>query len=319
MSPKAANITYRCVYAVLLPVALLPLPLLYVFSDILFVLIYYVVRYRRKLVRANMAISLADRTEAERRSYERRFYRNFADYVFETIKLLHISDRQMERRFTFSGLEQITGSMDADRCVVAYFSHCFNWEWAPCITLYCGPQLAAGDKFCQIYRPLRNRVFDRLMLKVRSRFHSVSIPKQLTLRHLLEMRRDDTVWVTGFMSDQKPSHGDAVHVIRFLGRATAVITGTGQLAHRMGAKAVYWNMSKPKRGHYHIEVVTLSDNAAEADPLALTDRYFSLLEQNIRRDPSLWLWTHNRWKGWAPDATVPGEAAPGVDNATKAE
>lgn len=296
MGKRTENITYHCLYGILKAFALLPFGVMYLLADVASAFIYHIARYRRRMVTENLRACFPEKSESEIRAIRRRFYRNFADYVVETIKLLHVSDAEIEKRFTWSGLENITGEMDRGRSVVAYFSHCGNWEWAPSITLHCPAQMRRGDRFCQIYRPLRDRVFDRLMLKIRSRFGSVSIAKASALRKFMEMRRGGIVSVTGFMSDQKPSHGDPVHIIEFLGRPTKVITGTETLARRLGMAAVYWDITKPSRGHYHVNVIRLTDNAADTEPFELTDRYFSLLEKNIRENPPIWLWTHNRWK-----------------------
>lgn len=291
---------YRLLKGVLTAVAFLPLPVLYVGADILYFLIYRIVRYRVKLVRKNLATCFPEKTEDDRHKIECQFYRNFADYIVETLKLLHISDKEILHRFSFENLEAMTKPMLEGRSVVAYFAHTGNWEWAPSVTLHCSDLTARGDAFCQIYRPLRNHTFDRLMLDIRSRFGSVSIPKTHALRRFLEMRRAGTVSVTGFMSDQKPSHGDTLHVVDFLGRKTAVITGTETLARRLHMAVVYWDMRKTARGHYSIHVVPMTDDAANTAEFELTDSYFRLLEETIRRNPAIWLWTHNRWKNPIP-------------------
>ena len=293
---RRERIAYCLLRGLLKGVALLPLAVLYVFSDGIAWLLHHVIRYRRQLIRTNLAKCFPEKSPAEINAIVREFYANFADYIAETVKLLHISDAEMLRRFTFPGLNHITDAMDSGRSVAAYFSHCGNWEWAPSVTLHCPAQLAAGDAFCQIYRPLRNRVFDRLMLEVRSRFGSVSIPKEHSLRKFIEMRRAGTVSVTGFMSDQKPSHGDTGHAIIFLNRPTLVITGTETLARRLGFAVVYWDMVKTARGHYQIRVVPMADDASKTAEHQLTDQYFALLEATIRRNPAIWLWSHNRWK-----------------------
>lgn len=275
---------------------MLPLPVLYAASSVLAPVVGSVVRYRRRVVDANLAMCFPQFTAGERRAVARQFYRNFTDYVVETVKLLHISDAQMMRRMEFTGLEHITRHLDQGRSVVAYFSHCGCWEWAPSITLHCSAQVERGDAFCQIYRPLRNAAIDALMLKLRSRFGSESIPKNTALRSFLAMRRDGIPSVTGFMSDQKPGHGDGTHTVLFMGQETPVITGTETLARRLGMAAVYWDMVKTSRGHYRIDIVPMCDNAADTQQYALTDQYFQLLQQTINRNPAIWLWSHNRWK-----------------------
>ena len=291
--------------------ALLPLGALYRLSDGLAFFACHVLKYRRRVVRENLAACFPEKSPDELKRIEKQFYLNFTDYIVETIKLLHISDREISRRMKFEGVEIIDRLLDERKSVVAYFSHTGNWEWAPSICLHSRHREDGETRYCQVYRPLRNTRFDRLMLKIRSRFGSISIPKSRTLRDLLTFVRNGIPSVTGFMSDQKPSHGDHVHVLSFFIRPTAVITGTETLAHRLGTAVVYWDMVKPSRGHYTIRVKLLAEDASKVEPWALTDRYFSELETTIRHNPAIWLWSHRRWinspKSWddvKPDTII---------------
>ena len=261
---KTADLKYLPLKWLVHGLALLPLWVLYRLADLLYLILRYAVGYRRKTVMKNLAESFPDKTPREIRRIADGFYRNFADYIVETIKLLHISDRTMKRRMTFSGIEAIDET---------------------------------GVEFCQIYRPLRNAWFDALMLRIRGRFGAVSLPKKRSFLDLLRYRKQGIPTVTGFMSDQKPSHGDPVHVVRFLDHPTAMITGTETVCRRLDALPVYWEGSKPGRGRYHISVRPMPlTEPTDASPYPLTDLYASLLEDNIRRNPSLWLWSHKRWK-----------------------
>lgn len=287
----------KVVYFLVKLTALLPFGVLYFFADIIFFLVYHVVGYRRKLVRRNLALCFPEKDEHERRRIERRFYRNFADYFVETIKLAHVSDRAMRRRVVFENVGAIDAALGRGQSVTAFFSHCGNWEWVPSITLW-SKFGSRPDKavFCQVYRPLTSQVADALFLHLRSRFHSVSLPKRSTFRDLLHYRREGILTVTGFMSDQKPSHQDPVYVVEFLNRPTAVITGTETLARKMDTAAVYFDMIKERRGHYRVVVRLMAEHASETDVHELTDAYIKLLQETIRRNPAIWLWTHNRWK-----------------------
>jgi len=272
----------------------MPLAVLYVFADMIYLLLFYVVRYRRSVTEKNLAECFPSMTGAQRGEIERRFYRNFADYIVETVKLLHMSDAEMSRRMTFENIGLIDKLTSEGRSIVVYFSHCGNWEWAPSVTLHahCDYNLA----YCQVYRPLRNRVFDRLMLKVRSRFGSVSITKSTVLRQLIRYKSQGIRTVTGFMSDQKQSHGDPSVVTTLFGRPTAFISGTETLARKLGFAAIYWDMYKVSRGHYRIVCRLLDDGAYGSMPGQLTRDYARMLENTVLRDPSIWLWTHKRWK-----------------------
>ncbi len=276
--------------------ALLPLGALYVISDGVALLLRHVFRYRRKVVRKNLAESFPDKSAAELRDIERRFYRNFADYIFETVKLLHISDKEMSRRMVFENIELVDRLLGEGRSIAVYFSHCGNWEWAPSITLHTAFPPDHGAVYGQVYRPLRNRWFDAMMLRIRSRFGSHSYPKKTVLRDLIKEKRTGLPAMVGFMSDQKPSHGDTIHVVSFLNHPTAVITGTETLARRLDMAAIYWDMEKVSRGHYKITNRLISDRLADEPQYSITDRYAAMLEKTIMRDPAVWLWSHKRWK-----------------------
>lgn len=276
--------------------AMLPFPVLYGLADVLFFLIYHVARYRRRLVLDNITASFPDMSAHECRRTARQFYRNFADYIVETVKLGHISDSEMRRRMVFENVELVDRLVRSGRSVVCYFSHCFNWEWAPSITLWTGLKTDEDTVFCQVYRPLRNEWFDRYLLTLRSRFHSHSFAKHSVLRDLIKIRRAATTSVCGFMSDQKPSHGDPAHVVRLLNHPTAMITGTEQLARKLDSAVVYMDIEKLSRGHYKLTIRPITEYPDRLPEMAITERYAQLLQQTVCRNPAIWLWSHNRWK-----------------------
>lgn len=277
--------------------AALPWPVLYAVSGAVCFVMARLWGYRRRIVETNLRVAYPDMTDKQLRDTTRRFYRNFADSVLETAKTARIKPEEIMRRMTFNpaDIEMIDRHIDAGRPVVAYFSHCFNWEWASSMPLWSRHR---EDKavFCQIYRPLRNKWFDRWMLALRGRFGARSLPKKTAFLDLLRLRHDGKVSVTGFMSDQHPSAGDPGHLMMFLNHPTAIISGTETLARRMDAAVVYWDMSKTSRGHYHIDMVPLTDTPKELPEGELTRRYARALETTINRDPAIWLWSHNRWK-----------------------
>ena len=196
----------------------------------------------------------------------------------------------------FVGLEEVDKLFDNGRSIAMYFSHCGNWEWAPSITLWTKHKPSEKIVFAQVYRPLTNHWFDQYFLKLRSRFGSVSFDKKMVFRDLLKLRRDGIQSITGFMSDQKPSHGDVGHIMMFLNHPTAIITGTEMLARKLDMAVLYWDVDKPSRGHYVLTAKIITEHPGEMPMFSITDRYGRLLEETIRRNPSIWLWTHKRWK-----------------------
>ena len=290
------DLGYRITLALLYALALLPMRVLYVLSDFLYLIVYHVARYRRKLVRENLAACFPDKNETDRRDIEKKFYRNFTDYIVETGKLLHISDAEKKRRMQFENIELIDRLTAEGRSVVIYFSHCGNWEWATSMTLHVRHDADSHVEYCQVYRPLRSEITDRLMLRLRSRFGSLSFPKSSVLRDLIKLRRNGVTSVTGFMSDQKPSHGDPTVVTTLLNRPTAMISGTETLARKLDMAVIYWDMEKPGRGRYRLTCRLICENPAEMPGHSITLSYAAMLQETIERNPSIWLWTHNRWK-----------------------
>jgi KDO2-lipid IV(A) lauroyltransferase len=290
------KVLYGILKLLLKGVARLPFGALYALSDVTYFLLCHTIGYRRKVIIDNLRKSFPDKSEEELVKISRDFYRNFTDYIFETIKLLHISDEEMMRHMTFEGLEPIDQLLSEGKSVIAYFSHSFNWEWVTSVALHSKHHGSQNTIFGQVYRPLRNKIFDQLMLEVRSRFGTHSFAKAMVLRDMLKLKRAGIASLDGFMSDQKPSHGDPTHVTMFLNQPTAFISGTETLARKLDMGVAYIDMYKPRRGYYRVVFRLLADDIAKTKPGEVTERYAHLLEETIRRDPALWLWSHKRWK-----------------------
>lgn len=271
----------------------LPLGVLYLIGCVLYVLLYYVVGYRKKVVMQNLAESFPDKTPDELRAIAKDFYLNFADYIVETIRLGGISEREILSRMTYENLDPVLRSLEEKRPVIGYFSHCFNWEW---VTTLGVAAYVPGSERSQVYRPLKSKWMDAYMLRIRERFHSRCYAKATVFRELIRRKREGITTFTGFMSDQKPSHNDPGHITMLLNHPTAMISGTETVARKLSATVVYFDMTKLHRGRYHVRIVPIADDASSMAPGEITERYTRLLEENIRRQPSIWLWTHKRWK-----------------------
>lgn len=287
------NICYAPLYVFFKVHALLPLCVLYVLSDILFFPLFYIVRYRRKVVARNMKNAFPEKGVAEIRRLEKDFYHHFCDYIVETIKLLHISDEEMHRRMQFYGMEQLDKVTAGGRSCLVYLGHYGNWEWIPSVTLWSQtPQVL----FAQIYRPLKNRWFDRFFLNLRSRFRSYGIAKQDTLREIIRFRNSGQITVTGFMADQTPSPANIHLWMTFLNQDTPVLTGVEKIARKVDSAVFYFDVEKVRRGYYTATVREVSLCPKETAEFEITRRYMELMQTTIERNPAGWLWTHDRWK-----------------------
>ncbi len=287
------NIIYFPLYVWFKLHALLPMRMLYVLSDILFFPLYYLVHYRRKLVQENLRNAFPQKNKQELKIIEKKFYHHFCDYIVETIKLLHISDKEMRRRMVFEQVEIIDRLFDQNRSIIILLGHFGNWEWIPSITLW---TQTTGVIFAQIYRPLNNEWFDRFFLRLRSRFGSVGIAKKETLRAILQMKRSGKPSITGFMADQTPSPANIHHWAQFLSQDSPVLTGYEKIARKTDFAVLYFDVEIVKRGYYKTTVREVALQPNECSEFEITDRYTSLMEQTILRNPWAWLWTHKRWK-----------------------
>ena len=294
MSSRSAHILYAPLNGLLHLVARLPLGVLYGISHLLYYIVYYVVRYRRKVVARNLTRSFPEKSSDEIRRIEKDFYHFFADYMVETIKLLHISDEEMRRRMEFVDAEVVDRYTAQGRPVMLLLGHYGNWEWIPSLTMWItmSDNIAGG----QIYRPLSNKWFDAFFLRLRSRFGTVGIPTQSTLRTLLQYRREGKVSVTGFISDQAPRWSHEYEWTTLFGRRTTVITGYETIAKKLDMAVIYVDVELIKRGHYRATFRLLEDNPAQCPEQDIVERYIQSLEKTIRRKPHAWLWTHDRWK-----------------------
>lgn len=273
-------------------ISLLPLRVLYLLADVLALLAHSVVRYRRKVVRSNLASSFPDMSSRELRRVERDFYRFLADYFFETVKLATMSEKQMHRRMRFENIESVNTALAQGQCVSLFLGHYCNWEWVSSMPLHLIPEAHP----CQIYHRLRNAASDRAFLQLRSRFGATCVPMDESLTTLMHDYRSGRPNITGYIADQAPKYASLHHFVPFLHHDTAVLTGTERLSRMVHARVFYCRMSRPRRGYYVCRFEEMTPDASAMPRFSLTDEYWRRLEQDIRRCPPYWLWSHRRWK-----------------------
>ncbi len=275
--------------------ALLPLCVLYGFSDLLlYPIVYYVVRYRRKLVRRQLQDSFPEKTARERQKIERQYYHFFCDCIVETLKLRRMTPRQVLQRVEWVGLDTLQQRMlqRDDYFAFVYIGHLGNWEWLASFPGHLGEGFAGA----QIYHPLRNSYIDRMFLDMRTKFGGECIPMKDTLRRILTLRKQGKRQVVGFIADQSPKWEGMHQWCTFLCQDTSFFIGTERLGKQLGAQIYYLHVTRPRRGHYRAELKFMADASKEIPDYELTDAYARLLEADIKQAPHLWLWTHKRWK-----------------------
>lgn len=274
---------------VLKAIAIWPYWLLHAFSSVLYPIVYYVVRYRRDVTRKNLQRAFPEKSIKEIVVIEKTFYRHFCDYVMETLKLMHISDKQMRRHMRFTNPELIEQLRTDGRPIFLYLGHQCNWEYVISITMWTHPDFQA----VQIYHPLKNKCMDKVMYRLRSRFNSVGVPQKQALRAVLTMIREGKQPLLGLIADQRPPRNPEPEWMEFLNQDTPIITGGEVMGRKLNAHFVYGSMRCVRRGYY--ELTFLPIEPVEGEEYGYSKQYMRMLEKDIIAQPHMWLWTHNRW------------------------
>ncbi len=292
---KISQLFVSILYAFMWLLAWLPLGVLYIFSDCIFVMVYYLLRYRRDVTRRNLQNAFPDKSKKEICRIERRFYLHFCDYIVETIKLIHISDKTMRKRFTFKNIHLLDEYYAKNQNIILYLGHYGNWEWI--IFAKAAQENHHHEyKAYSVYSPLHSKSFDKMMLKLRSKSGSVLVPQKKVMRTIVEMKRKNTPGFFCFIADQSPRRNSITFWMQWLNQETAPIVGPEKLAQQTGYPVVYLDIQKTKRGYYTGEFIVMSEKPNELGEFELTKQYMTLMEKTILRNPACWLWTHKRWK-----------------------
>lgn len=282
---------YYLPWLLLKGLSLLPLPVLYVLGDILYLLVYYVIGYRKKVVLDNLRNSFPEKSEQQIKRIAKDFYRQFMQVIVEILRLASMSNEEMKRRITFTNQEVLDQFVKQGTPVVTMGSHSGNWEWVL-------PAGAVQYDFPAegIYKPLTNPFFEEFMLHIRSHLGARLIRMKDTMRDFVKNRKKPRV--IAMLSDQTPPFGEIQYWTTFLNQETAFYVGAEKLANTFGYPVLFLDVYRSKRGHYVLTFEVLSDGSSKyADgEYPITEAFARTLERSIHKAPSDYLWTHKRWK-----------------------
>lgn len=284
--------TYHLLSFFMKLLAVLPFSVLYFLSDCVYYLIYYLVRYRRAIVRKNLTESFPEKSEQEIILIEKKFYKFFTDNIFESFKMATISRTEMSCRMKFKNIDAVNSVLNEGKSISLYLGHYGNWEWISSMPLH----LKEGVVAAQIYHELHNDDMNRLILNNRGRMGAVNVEMRKTARYINELSIQNKVSIIGFIADQSPKKQDSRHFIPFLNHNVPVLTGTEKITKHYGFEAWFIKVRRVKRGYYETEFVKMHDSPKSLPDFELTSIYFNMLENMIKVAPELYLWTHNRFK-----------------------
>lgn len=285
---------YRIVFGLFYLFSLLPSRIIYLFSDFAYFLVYYVIGYRKEIVLNNLAIAFPEKTDQERRKIARKFYHNFTDNFIEVIKLISASETFIKKRFTgdFSIFSELHNK---GKKVQMHLGHNFNWEVANL-----GMPLRTPYTILTVYMPITNKIIDRLFIYIRKRTGVILLPATDMRNAMVPFR--NKVYMLGLVADQNPSNPKRAHWFNFFGRPTPFLIGPEKGAKGVNAAVVFVHFTKKKRGFYEGHFKLVTEDPVSMPDTQLTKVYVEFLEETIRQNPEMWLWSHRRWKwDWKPE------------------
>ncbi len=278
------------VYGLVRLISYLPFPVLYVFSDIVYFFVCYILRYRRKVITDNLKNSFPEKSDEEIHKIRKEFYSHFCDTFIETIKLWTINEEEMKKRCKFLNPEIFDRYKEQNKNVITILGHYGNWEWLTSFAIW------RDANYLPVYKPLHNQVFDQMFLKIRKRFGAIPVAKDDTLRTMIRYRNEKKLSATVLIGDQTPKKKSISYWTKFLNQDTAILIGTERIAKKLDQAVVFIKMNKIKRGYYEVDLIPLFDNPKETAEFEISEKHTRVLEDIIKENPAYWLWSHKRWK-----------------------
>jgi len=282
---------FALVYPLIWFLSKLPFRVLYVISDLVFFILYYIVGYRKDVVRFNLKTAFPNMDEVTLKKTEKRFYHHFCDLFIEVIKTLSISEQTLRDRYLFTNIEVLQKYIDRGQPVLVTMGHYASYEWIFALaTIIKDPGFA-------IYKKIKNPYFDKMIRDIRSKWNSTLVPNKVAREKIKEvLQTHEGFTMFGFIMDQSPSNPKRKHFSNFLGVSTPFFTGVEKLSKQYDLPVLFLGTTRVKRGYYSSTFSVLADSPKQHPDFAITDAYASILTKLIHQDPSYYFWTHKRFK-----------------------
>jgi len=284
-------LVYSLVYPLLWLLSKLPWKLFYMFSTFTFFLVYYVIRYRRKTVTENLTLAFPEKSLLEIKKIRTGFYKHMCDMFLEMIKSISISDEEMKKRFKITNIEKLHALEKEGKNIMVFMAHYASYEWSNVADIQTKFQ-AVG-----IYKKIENKYFDRLVQRIRARFGSRVVTTKNARKEITEDQEQNRgLYMYGLASDQSPKIYNAMYWTDFMGIKVPTFMGAEVLAKKSGLNVYYLKVEKLKRGYYAGEFVTITEDSKNCKDYEIVKKYLRMLEEQIKRNPEYYLWSHKRWK-----------------------
>lgn len=283
-------LAYIVVYPFLWLISILPFRLLYLLSDGLYILLYDIIGYRKKVVNHNLRFVFPDKSDQEINTIRRKFYKHLCDMFLEMAKTMSISKKSLKKRFKIKNPEEFQRLESLNTSVLLMYGHYASWEWSIVIQNY------INFKGLGVYKKLANPYFDSLIRKIRSKYNTSLVSTKEIINVINEAEQIGIKSIIAFLSDQSPRLTKDVYWGHFMGIEIPCFTGAERLSKKLDLTIAYLKVTKIKRGYYEAEILTLAENPRDFKDYDLTDMFLHEVEKQIYEAPEYYFWTHKRWK-----------------------
>ncbi|MBR1517545.1 MAG: lysophospholipid acyltransferase family protein [Bacteroidales bacterium] len=268
---------------------------MYLISDILYLLVYYVVRYRREVTRTNLQRSFPEKSERERRGIERRYYRHMCDLLVEGLFNMFATPPQIRRRYRIVNREVIDRYYERGQSVILLSQHYNNWEYMVVSLNFQLLHHGVG-----VGKPLQDKGIGSWIARRRIRY-GTEVVDQTNVREVLDYYdRHHVPTAYMMLADQSPSNTRKSYWATFLHQETPFLYGPEYFARRYNYPVVYYEVRKVRRGRYEIVMSEFCPHPQETQQYDIVKKYVRQLEALLQRQPEYWLWSHRRWKRQRP-------------------
>jgi KDO2-lipid IV(A) lauroyltransferase len=289
-------ILYYLAFALLWLFSLIPYRIMYMISDMLYFIIFYGVKYRRKVVFKNLHKAFPDKSEVEITGIAKAFYRHFSDFLLEITKCIRVPADTLNKRMKLINPEIFDELALQNKNFALVSAHYNNWEMMSHLSL------AMKHRCIIIYRPLKNKISDRISFYMRSRFGIIMLPMDNVFRESLKYYNEKKLFSVWFLADQRPPRNSKFWTI-FLNQETAFFEGAEKISAKLGMAVVFIDIQKVRRGFYEVRFEKIIENATSLQANEVTLTCVRKMEEEIVRTPAFWLWSHKRFKHTRPEGT----------------
>ena len=268
----------------------LPMRILYIKSDIFFFIVYYIIRYRKKVVLDNLKLSFPEKSNEELKLMSKKFFKHFMDLVMESIKAFSISEKQILKRYTYKNPELVNTLFKQGKSIALVGAHQANWEWSISLPLVLDQPITGA------YTKLNNKYFEKAVRDSREKFGVIGVKTSETVKRMQYNVANKIQAAYILLSDQSPQPHKTFYWREFFNIKVPVHTGAEMLSKKFDLVVVNYLTKKVKRGYYETEFQLITDSPKEFENYQITDKYIDLTEKNILQQPELYLWSHKRYK-----------------------